>query len=135
MYLNAPVQMMYPGIGIRVDEGSSEITLPVSERFFHAGKAVHGSIYFRLLDDAAYFAVNSTITDVFMLTSSFHIELLRPVTKGLLTANGRVLSANDKIIFAESELTDNRGKKIAFGKGSFMKSNTLLKDVTGYESI
>ena len=134
MYHSAPVQKLYPGIHIDISEGYAQITLPVNPAYFHAGGAVHGSIYFRLLDDAAYFAVNSVIFDAFMLTTSFHSELLRPVTKGLLIAKGRIIHRSNKLIVAESELWDDRNKKIALGKGTFMKSTTALNQISGYEN-
>lgn len=133
IYLEAPVQQIYPGIQIQISEGYSQITLPVHPAYFHAGRAVHGSVYFRLLDDAAYFAVNSVIFDYFMLTTSFHIELLRPVTKGVLTSKGHIIHQSNKLIVAESELWDDNNKKIALGKGTFMKSNILLNQIPGYE--
>lgn len=133
MYLNAPVQKMYPGITINVFNSSAEISLPVDPRYFHAGQAVHGSVYFRLLDDAAYFAVSSLVQDVFVVTSSFHIDLLRPINKGVLTARGKVLHVSKKLFLAEAILTDERNRKIALGKGSFMKSSLDIKNVKGYE--
>lgn len=134
MYLNAPVQKLYPGIRAEISEGSAQITLPVNPSFFHAGQAVHGSVYFRLLDDAAYFAVNSVVFDVFMLTTSFHTELLRPVTGGTLISKGRIIHQSKKMIIAESVLWDDHNKKIALGKGVFMRSNTSLNQIPGYEN-
>ena len=135
MYMNAPVQEIYSGIGINVSKGKATITLPVDPKFFHAGDSLHGSVYFRLLDDAAYFAVNSTITDVFMVTSSFHIDLLRPVNRGILKAEGFIISSSKNIYLAQSELFDDRNKLVARGKGTFMKSHLSLKTIKGYEKI
>ena len=133
MYLNAPVQNMYPGINIKVEESKAEITLPVDPRYFHAGMAVHGSVYFRLLDDAAYFAVSSLVKDVFMVTNSFHIDLLRPISKGAFIAKGSVISTSKNIYLAQSILLDQRGRKVALGKGSFMKSKLPFDQINGYE--
>ena len=133
MYLKAPVQKMYPGISIKVFDSNSEISLPVDPRYFHAGQAVHGSVYFRLLDDAAYFAVSSLVEDVFVVTSSFHIDLLRPINKGVLTAKGKVIHVSKNLFLAEAVLTDERERKIALGKGSFMRSQLDFKNIKGYE--
>ncbi len=133
MYMNAPVQEVYQGIKIKVSEGNAEITLPVDPKFFHAANALHGSVYFRLLDDAAYFACNSLENEFFMLTSSFHIDLLRPVTQGILLAKGRVIKRSRNITLAESELFDDRNKLVAKGKGTFMRSQQELISVPGYE--
>lgn len=134
MYLrNAPIQSLYTGTTMVIGQETAEITLPIRPEYFHAANAVHGSVYFRLLDDAAFFAANSIVPDVFVLTTSFNIHLVRPVTKGLLTARGSVKSASRNLIVAESELFNEEGKKIAFGTGSFMKSKIALSPEIGYE--
>src|SRR2546425_3538712 len=58
----------YYAPALKVSHGTSELTIAVQESFFHSGRAVHGSVYFKALDDAAYFAVNSLIEDVAVLT-------------------------------------------------------------------
>ena len=133
MYLNAPVQNLYTGIGIKVAEGRSFITLPVQEKFFHAANSLHGSVYFRLLDDAAFFAVASLVTDTFVLTSSFQIDILRPVTSGNLVAEGVILNAGRNMFLSKADLYDDRRRLVATGKGTFMKSKVELKSVKGYE--
>jgi len=135
MYLAAPVQNIYTGIDLKVFEGRAIVTLPVSAKFFHAGNSLHGSVYFRLLDDAAYFAVNSLITDVFMLTSSFQLDFLRPVTKGILRAEGKALHSGNKLFLAKSDLYDDRDRLVATGKGTFMRSNIGLNEIEGYAKI
>lgn len=132
MYLAAPVQEIYTGITIEIGEGRATVTLPVMKKFYHAANAIHGSVYFRLLDDAAYFAVNSLVEDVFMLTASFHIDIVRPVSEGELRAEGSVLSSRRNIHLASSQLFSGDGKLVARGKGTFMKSKVLLKDIKTY---
>ena len=80
MYLVANIQkLMFETTTIKISEGESEVGLTVQEKYHHAGAAMHGAVYFKLLDDAAYFAANSVIEDVFLLTSSFNVNLIRPV--------------------------------------------------------
>ena len=86
MYLSAPLQAYYEGTEISISKDSTTVSMDVRKEFFHAAQAMHGAVYFRMLDDAAYFAVSSEITDVFILTSSFNIQLYRPVNKGKLKA-------------------------------------------------
>src|SRR5215831_3380101 len=81
MYLKAPINAFYSP-RISVSQGEAEITIPVKPDFFHAADAVHGSVYFKLLDDAAFFAVNSLIEDYFALTASFTTYLLHPISEG-----------------------------------------------------
>src|SRR5262245_55934652 len=84
MYASAPITAWF-GASIAIDEGRATVTLPVKTDFFHAASGVHGSVYFRVLDDAAFFAVSSVVEDVFILTSSFNIYFVRPVSSGVLT--------------------------------------------------
>jgi acyl-coenzyme A thioesterase PaaI-like protein len=70
MYASAPCNGYYAP-EIHVSHGNAEVVIPVQPKFFHAAGATHGSVYFKALDDAAFFAVSSLVTDVFALTVSF----------------------------------------------------------------
>jgi uncharacterized protein (TIGR00369 family) len=133
MYAAAPVTQWY-GARIEVGEGKAVVTIPVKEEFFHAARAVHGSVYFRALDDAAFFAVSSAVDDVMVLTASFNVYFLRPVASGVLRAEGRVIHASSRLFVAESTLCGPDGKLLAQGSGSFMKSAIPLADTPGYAS-
>ena len=122
IYSIAPIHDFYSGIELKVQDGSTKITLEIEEKYFHAGKSTHGSVYFKLLDDAAYFAAQSKITDKFILTSSFNIQLFRPVINGKIEAIGTVDLMSKNVFTASSKLYDENGKLIAQGTGQFMKS-------------
>ncbi|MGD1845764.1 MAG: PaaI family thioesterase [Salibacteraceae bacterium] len=132
MYLGAPMHEHYPGLAIEIADESCEISLPISDRYFHAANALHGSVYFKLLDDAAFFAVNSIVPDVFVLTTTFNLHLLRPVRKGKLTSRGRIKFKSRNLFIAEAELWNETNKKVAFGTGHFAKSQVALAPGIGY---
>ena len=67
---------------MRVSEGCAEVIIPVRPGLFHAAGAVHGSVYFKALDDSAFFAVNSLVDDVLVLTVSFNVYLTRSISEG-----------------------------------------------------
>jgi len=94
---------------------------------------VHGSVYFKLLDDAGYFAANSVIEDVFLLTSSFNVNLIRPVTSGTIKAVGKLKSQSKNLLIAEATIYNEEGKEVAFGTGTFMKSGVVLTPEIGYK--
>jgi uncharacterized protein (TIGR00369 family) len=104
----------------------------VKPEFFHGAGAVHGSVYFRALDDAAFFAVSARVMDVFILTASFHIDLVRPVSAGVPHAEGRVVHSSSRLHLAEATLTGDDGKLLARGHGSFMRSEMRLADFPTY---
>jgi len=131
MYLAAPINTFYSP-RIWISHGEAEITIPVKSDFFHAAAAVHGSVYFKLLDDAAFFAVNSLIGDYFALTASFTTYLLRPISEGTMKATGRVVYAGARSFIAESLVVDGEGQEIARGSGNFVISKTRLTVDIGY---
>jgi uncharacterized protein (TIGR00369 family) len=117
---------------LRVGEGEAEVKIEVRPDFFHAAGAIHGSIYFKALDDAAFFAVNSLVPDVFVLTVSYNVYLLRPVSEGTLIAKGRVVHRSRQLFLAEAQLFDDQSRQVARGSGSFMRSTIALTPQIGY---
>jgi len=117
---------------LTVGDGVAEVEIAVRPDFFHAAAAVHGSIYFKALDDAAFFAVSSLVTDVMVLTVSYNLYLTRPVSDGVIRANGRVVHRSRQLFIAEAELFDGQSRQIARGTGSFMRSTIALSPDIGY---
>lgn len=132
MYRQAPLHKFYKGIEISISPRSSEIILEVNENYFHAGGALHGSVYFKLLDDAAYFAGQSVETGYFLLTKNFTIHFKRPVTGGTLIARGKLEYTDVGLFTCSSELYLEGGKLVADGEGQFAISKVLLSGVEGY---
>ncbi|MCO4755258.1 MAG: hypothetical protein KC478_12305, partial [Bacteriovoracaceae bacterium] len=91
-----------------------------------------GSVYFKMLDDAAFFAVNSLEQELFVLTISFTTKLTRPVTSGDLESIGKVVKMEEGRWLAESILYNN-GKEVGFGEGTFVRGKTKLTDAMGYK--
>ncbi|HEV8269468.1 MAG TPA: PaaI family thioesterase [Thermoanaerobaculia bacterium] len=132
LYQGAPINQYFRPT-LKVSNGAAELSIPVRPEFFHAAHAVHGSIYFKALDDAAFFAVNSLVTDVFVLTASYNLYLTRPVTEGTLRAAGRVVHRSRNLFIAEAELLDDQARQVGRGSGTFMRSAIALTPEVGYE--
>lgn len=133
MYLSANInQRIFPSTQVHIQKGSSEISIEVNDDYFHALHAMHGSIYFKLLDDAAYFAANSLVTDYIMLTAQFDIRFLRPVFKGKITAKGSYIGEEGRFFKAQASLFDIAENEVARGIGLFAKSKTELSPAIGY---
>ena len=131
MYMTAPINAFYSP-RIWISQGETVITTPVKPEFFHAADAVHGSVYFKLLDDAAFFSVNSLIEEYFALTANFTTYLLRPISEGTMKATGKVVYAAARSFIADSVLVDDQGKEIARGSGNFVISKIKLTADMGY---
>ena len=133
MYLRANInEKMFDTTTCKISEGQAEIGLEISEKYFHALGAIHGSVYFKLLDDAAFFAANSIEEDAFLLTTSFNVNLIRPANQGFLKSIGKLKYKSKNLFVAESILYNEQGKEIAFGTGNFAKSKILLTEAIGY---
>jgi len=77
-----------------------------------------------------FFAANSLVEDVFVLTTSFNLYLTRPVSSGLMRAVGRVVNATKSQMIAESVLYDD-GREIARGSRTFLRSKIALVEEIG----
>ena len=132
MYLAAPVNKIYQP-RIDVNEGQSKIEIDLNEGYFHAANAVHGSVYFKMLDDAAFFAANSLEREVFVLTTSFTIYLTRPVSSGIMRSIGKVVNSTKTQFIAESIGYNSEGNEIARGSGVFVRGRFKLTEALGYK--
>ena len=131
MYLSGPVNAYYAP-ELQVFKGRAEVVIAVRPEFFHAAAAVHGSVYFKAMDDAAFFAVNSLVKDVFVLTVAFNIYLTRPISEGKMKATGWVVHRSRRLFLAEAHLVDANDREIGRGNGTFMRSTLPLSPKLGY---
>ncbi len=131
MYLAAPINEFFRPT-IKIGRGTAEIRVNVDSRFFHAAQAAHGAVYFKSLDDAAFFAVSSLVEDRFVLTSNFNLYMLAPVSAGMIRSVGKVVSGGGSSFLAESVLYNDQGEEIARGSGMFIRSKMRLDPEMGY---
>jgi uncharacterized protein (TIGR00369 family) len=134
LYAAAPVNRLFESRLEIVSAGVARIHFNVDGRFFHAGGAAHGTIYFKMLDDAAFYAVNSLVTDRFVLTTQFNLLLTKPLHDGPVIAEGRWVSGQRRVFVGESRLLDATGEEAARGTGTFMRSRIALSALPGYRS-
>lgn len=132
LYASAPVNRLFPSRLEILGEGNSRLTFTVDERHYHAAGAAHGTIYFKMLDDAAFYAANTLVTDRFLLTTSFNLHFTRPVRMGEVVAEGRWISGRRRVLVAESRLVDAEGEEIGRGTGTFQRSRIPLASLAGY---
>ena len=75
LYDSAPINLLFESRLTLADAGLSRIEFNVSNDAFHAAGAAHGTLYFKMLDDAAFYAANGLVSDRFLLTTvqpAFH---------------------------------------------------------------
>lgn len=132
MFLDAPINKLYKPT-IEISAGKCEINWEVNPTFFHAGQALHGSVYFKWLDDAAFFATNSVVEDVFVVTGTFELKFLKPITQGKLVAIGEMTKNLGSKLEARANLFDEEGDLFATGSGIFVKTKILLDAIESYK--
>jgi uncharacterized protein (TIGR00369 family) len=114
------------------EQGLARIRFEVEESMFHAAGAAHGTLYFKMMDDAAFYACNSMVTDRFLLTTAFNLNFTRPLRAGPVTAEGRWVSGRRRVFVGEARLIDAEGEEAARGTGTFMRSHIPLAGLQGY---
>lgn len=132
LYRSAPINSLFESQLDIVEEGHARIRFAISDRMFHAAGAAHGTIYFKMLDDAAFYACNSLVTDRFLLTTAFNLHFTRPIRSGPIVAEGRWVSGRRRVFVADARLIDGTGEEAARGTGTFLRSHIVLSGLPGY---
>jgi acyl-coenzyme A thioesterase PaaI-like protein len=132
MYDSAPINKWFqPRLRIP-EKGRAAVEMAVREDFHHAARAIHGAVYFKALDVATFFALQSVVTDFFVGTSSFPLYFLRPFSDGHPLARGQVVSRSKRLYIAEGIFFVSRGKEVARATGTVMPSAIQLGPELGY---
>ena len=134
LYNAAPINRLFDSELEITGPGVSRIRFTLDERYYHAAGAVHGTAYFKMLDDAAFYAANSLVTDRFLLTTAFNLLFTRPLREGPVVAEGRWVSGQRRVLVAEARLIDSAGEEAARGTGTFMRSQIPLAGLRGYRA-
>ena len=131
LYAGAAINRLFPSTLTIDAPGEATIDFQVDEGHFHAAGAVHGTAYFKMLDDAAFYAANSRVPDRFLLTTAFNVFFTRPLAPGPVRALGRWVSGHKRVLVAEARLLAD-GEEVARGTGTFMTSRIALASLPDY---
>ena len=134
LYRHAPVNGLFESRLEIVEKGFARIHFEVAEALYHAAGAAHGTLYFKMMDDVAFYACNSLVTDRFLLTTAFNLLFTRPLRAGPATAEGRWASGRRRVLVGEARLIDADGQLAASGTGTFMRSHIPLSGLPGYSA-
>ncbi len=133
LYAAAAINRLFPSRLTITAAGKARIDFDVAPEHFHAAGAAHGTLYFKMLDDAAFYACNALVTDRFLLTTAFNLHFTAPVRAGPVYAEGHWVSGRRRVWVGESRLVDSHGEEIARGTGTFMRSHIALSGLEGYK--
>lgn len=120
-YLGAPHNEFFDA-GVRILEGEAEIVIPIQDRFLGPTGAVHPSVCFTAMADAAMLAVNSLVDKAYVVAVRFDIHLTHLIADGQLIARSRYLGMSENDYLAESALMDAEGQELGHGSGAFRES-------------
>ena len=134
LYDSAPINRLFESRLALTAAGQSQIHFTVSTSAFHAAGAAHGTVYFKMLDDAAFYAANGLVTDRFLLTTAFNLHFTRPMREGAMIAEGKWISGKRRVFVAEARIIDGEGEEYARGTGTFLRSHIALSGLDGYRS-
>jgi len=132
LYDSAPINRLFESRLELAKAGESRIYFSVSRTAFHAAGAAHGTLYFKMLDDAAFYAANSLVSDRFLLTTAFNVHFTRPMREGQMIAEGKWISGKRRVFVAEARIIDADGEECARGTGTFLRSHIALSGLDGY---
>lgn len=134
LYRAAPINRLFRSSIEIPEQGLARIRFEVDEDHFHAAGAAHGTLYFKMMDDAAFYACNGMVSDRFLLTTAFHLNFTGPLKAGPATAEGRWVSGRRRVFVGEARLIDADGEEAARGTGTFLRSHIPLAGLPGYAS-
>ena len=134
LYASAPINSLFESCIALPQAGRSRIHFPVRGDSFHAAGAAHGTLYFKMLDDAAFYAANGLVSDRFLLTTAFNLHFTKPMKDGEAIAEGRWVSGRRRVFVAEARIVDSTGEECARGTGTFLRSHIALAGLSGYRA-
>lgn len=132
LYASAAINTLFPSTITIPDEGQTQISFTVDPAHYHAAGAAHGTLYFKMLDDAAFYAANTLVPDRFLLTTAFNLHFSQPLRSGPVIAEGRWISGRRRVLVAEARLIDGEGEEVGRGTGTFMRSHIPLSSLPAY---
>ncbi len=134
LYASAPINRIFASTLELSAPGQSIIRFTVDPSVFHAAGAAHGTTYFKMLDDAAFYAANGLVSDRFLLTTAFNLHFTSPMREGDYVAEGRWVSGKRRVFVAEARIVDSDGEECARGTGTFLRSHIALSGLEGYRA-
>jgi uncharacterized protein (TIGR00369 family) len=134
LYRSAAINSLFDSELEIKEAGLARIRFEVTPSSYHAAGAAHGTLYFKMMDDAAFYACNSLVSDRFLLTTAFNMVFTQPLRAGPVVAEGRWVSGKRRVFVGEVRLVLPDGEEAGRGTGTFMRSHIPLSSLDGYRA-
>jgi uncharacterized protein (TIGR00369 family) len=105
-----------------IEPGRAVFEMEADERHHNPMGTLHGGIYCDLADAAMGYAYAATLAEGETFTTvELKINFFRPVRKGRLTAEARVVRAGTSLGYVECDVKDGEGRLLARAASTCMK--------------
>src|SRR5262249_5375251 len=105
-----------------MEPGRAVFEMEVDDRYHNPMGTLHGGIYCDLADAAMGYAYPATLAAGETFTTvELKINFFRPVRRGKLIADARVIKAGSKLGYLECDVKDQEGKLVAKAASTCMK--------------
>jgi uncharacterized protein (TIGR00369 family) len=99
---------------VHLEEGKSLLKMDVDEKFHNPMGTLHGGVMTDLADASMGTALMTTLGDDESFTTlELKINFLRPVFRGEIIAESKVLHRGKTVALVESVVKNNEGKEVA----------------------
>jgi uncharacterized protein (TIGR00369 family) len=105
-----------------LNQGLVQYTLEIKEKHLATPMAAHGGVVAGLIDGTLGVAALSEVAERQKVVSTVELQInfLKPVSLGdVLTAEGHVVSAGNRLIYAEAKVTNQKDILVAKASGTF----------------
>ena len=105
-----------------MEPGRAVFEMEVDDRYHNPMGTLHGGIYCDLADAAMGYAYAATLSEGETFTPvELKINFFRPVRRGKLIAEARVIKAGSKLGYLECDVKDQEGKLVAKAASTCLK--------------
>ena len=111
LYRAAAINALFESEIEIAEPGVARIRFEVGPQTDHAAGAAHGTLYFKMMDDAAFYACNSMVSDRFLLTTAFNLVFTRPLKPGPMVVEGRWISGKRRVFRDRQTVAKLRGAR------------------------
>jgi uncharacterized protein (TIGR00369 family) len=119
---------------VSLGEGTSEIRLKLEPHHLNPGGIAHGGVVAAMLDVAAGLAHRSKLgPDATHVTLQLHINYLKAIRLGVVTARGVSLQTGRRVGYSEATLYDEDDQVLARASATFLivKPGSIMRERTG----
>ena len=133
LYASAPINRWFAST-LALPAGRCGIDFSLSPDSFHAAGAAHDTLYLKMLDDAAFYAANTLVSDRFLLTTAFNAHFTKALKRGQARAEGRWISGRRRVFVAEARTIDSSSEECVHDTGTFLRLPIALSGLVGYRA-